>query len=92
MKKKITIIAVIWLSIISLALLAPPEKKISLTRTQSQWVSILMTLQNADEVMRKSSYQGVVISQCQDSLRAFAKDINDMLTASMKDTTMPVKK
>ncbi len=68
-----------------------PQKKYHLSYTSEQWRAKIEALDNAKEVMRKSTYPGTVISQVQDSLTAIISDINTQISAQIAADTVKSK-
>lgn len=68
------------------------QKKLKIEYTAVEWEGKLQWMQICNEIMRKSSLPGNVISQYQDSLTTFMNEAVKQLQEQMKsDTTKPKK-
>ena len=81
--------------LLAFTFIGAPEKKYSVSLTQEQWSARLQFINNAKEIMRKSSYPGSTIAQVSDSLDVIGKDISEQVGRELqaeakKDTTKPV--
>lgn len=98
MKKSVIVSGIIVLCSIGYAFnyevgkILQADKKLKVEFTISEWEAKLQWMQICQEVMRKSSLPGHVISQYQDSLSMFMNETVKQLQAQMpKDTSKPKK-
>lgn len=91
MKVSFLILTVVFFSVMAYAFNNQEQpKKYKVEYTQTEWQSKLQWMQICQEIMRKSSLPGNVISQYQDSLSVFIQDTYKQLqTQIAADTTKP---
>jgi hypothetical protein len=70
----------------------PDQKKLKLEYTQSQWAIKIQTLQNVQEIMRKSTYPANIVDRLQDSVQVLINEISAQVGPQIKDTTAQKKK
>ncbi len=72
----------IWLFSVSFIIFRPknlPTKTYTVSLSYEQWAARARFVNDAKEIMRKSSYPGNIISQVSDSLEIIVKDINEQV-------------